>query len=415
MTALDVPVPDKPMSLDEVIELYPRLRQSLLGDYDDCALYSYFQMRYSQGWSTHPQARGTLFHRFAAECLREMVKQDAEQIPVGMALAILEEVLEQRNVPAIERVRCPLREIPNLRMAAAKFAKDNSFTVRNIVDVEKRLDATLSYVDDDGVIRERVLTGQLDVLVADPASGTSPEMRDKGAIVIDWKDTWALPPERDANASDPGLSYHGFFQQRFYGWLVMKNYPTIDRVTLREFYPRRSQARPAAITRDKLEQIESELANLARDFDRSVASGKPPKLTFAGVVNWEPSPGKHCFWCPTAHLCPLEPEVLEAIVVRNPDQARGAVARLSVAEAVRKSHREALRPYVEENGPVAAKYGKGRLVFGLRTNRGGTPELRFFTPEGSDRAPARLPEDKSLEDALKKSVEAAKAEQEVAR
>lgn len=406
---LNVPVPGKSMSLDEVVLAWPRLRQSVLSKFDDCPLSAYFEMRWSQGWTTHPAARGTIFHRFAAEALRTMKAQDSEVIPVGSALAILEEVLEQRDIDPVERVRVPLREIPNLRMAAAKFASDNEFTIRNVMDIEQRLDATLTYVDDDGVQRERLLTGQLDVLVGDNRYINS-DGELKGVVVIDWKDTWGLPPERAEDAEDPGLSYHGFFQQRFYGWLVMKNYPNIDNVVLREFYPRRSQARPAAISRKAMPRIEEDLANIVRELDRCLAAGKPPKLTFPDVAPWNPSPGKHCHYCVAKHRCPIESDAMEAIVVRTPEEAKRAVAELSVAEAIRKGHREALRPYVEEHGPQEAKNSKGRYVFGLRTNSTGKPELKFFVPEGADRAPARIPEDKKLEDALRRSTEAARDE-----
>lgn len=401
--ALNVAVPGRKMSIDKVLATWPVLRQSVVSKFDDCALSAYFEMRSAQGWTTHPAARGTLFHRFAAECLRWMKAQDSEAIPVGLALATLEEVLEQRGIPPEERVRVPLREIPNLRMAATKFAKDNEFTIRNVIDVERRLSAPLKYTDDDGVIRERTLTGQLDVLVVD-------HRYDNGVVVIDWKDTWGLPPERAENAEDPGLSYHGFFQQRFYAWLVMRNYPQIDRVVLREFYPRRSKARPAAVGRDKLEQIEEDLANIVLELDRCLASGKPRKLKPHMVAPWNPSPGKHCHYCVAKHRCPIESDAHEGIIVRNAEEAERAVAELAVAEAVRKGHREALRPWVEDHGPVEARHSKARYVFGLKTNKNGDPELKFFVPEGSDRAPARQPEDKQLEDALRRSTETVEAD-----
>lgn len=407
---LDVPVPDKPLSLDEVIAGLPMVRHSLMAKFDDCPLSAYFEMRMAQGWSTHPQARGTIFHRYAAEALREMKRQDSEGVPKGVALAILEEVLEQRGIPWREKVRVPMREVPVLRMAAVKFATDNSFTVRNIVDIEKRLAAKLSYIDDDGEVRERVLTGQLDVLVADPTY-------EKGAIVIDWKDTWGLPPERqadDRDAAEAGLSYHGFFQQRFYGWLVMKTYSDIDKVILREFYPRRSKARPAALHRKDLDRVEKELSNIVMDLDRCLTTGKPKKLEFPHVAPWNPQPGKHCFYCVAGHRCPIEKDAREAIVVTTPQEAEDAVARLQVAEGIRKSHRGALRPWVDEHGPEPARHSKGRLVFGLKTNKTGTPELRFFVPEGADRAPSRQAEDKKLEDAMRKSIVEAKAERQEA-
>lgn len=424
MSATLLPYPDKPLSLDEVIERWPTLRQTLLSEFDDCALYAYFGMRYTQGWSTHPQARGTIFHRTAAEILRTMQAQDADQMPVGSALAILEETLEQRGVPWKDRVRLPFREIPDLRMAVAKFAKDNRFTVRNILDIERRLEAPLHYTDDEGELRERRLSGTPDAIVLDPNRPKD------GVILLDWKATWALPPERDPEreareaervaehriedkAARRSLSYHGFFQQKFYAWLVLKSFPRLNWVTLREFYVYRSKPREAAVHRRALEGIEQELATLALEFDRAMAFGKPPKLRYPEIQDspYEPSPGKHCFYCPLRHRCPIDDEVLNAIVIQSEEQARRAVARLEVSEAVSKQIKDAIRPYIEERGPVASRHSKGRRAYGLKTNSSGRPEAKFFVPEGSDRAPSRKPEDKPLEDALRKAAEQARAEE----
>lgn len=404
MSADVLPYPDKPLTVPEVIERWPTLRQSLLADFDDCALYSYFGMRYTQGWSTHPQARGTIFHRFAAEALRVMQIQDAKQIPIGVALAILEETLEQRGIPWKDRVRLPLREVPVLRMAVAKFAKDNKFTIRNIIDVEKRLEATITYAaEGTGEMIERRLTGMPDAIVLDP------KQPDDSVIVLDWKATWALPPERtawDREAAEKGLSYEGYFQQKFYAWLILKNYPSINAVTLREFYVYRSKPREAAIHRKDLEKVERELATLTREFDLAVGHGKPAKLRYPEIQDtpWEPSPGKHCYYCPLRHHCPIADEVLNTIAIQTPDQAKKAIAILEVTESVAKQIKEAARPYAEQHGPIASRHAKGRRVWGPRTNSAGKPEFTFFVPEHSDRAPERVPAlDKPLEDALRKA------------
>lgn len=394
-------VPNKKLSLDEVIEAYPRVRQSLVAKHDDCALSAYFEMRYTGYWSSLPAASGVIFHRFCAECLKTMKEENTEYIEVGIALAVLEEVLEQRDVEPHERVRIPLREVSNLRWMAAKFAKDNRFSISKVVDVEYRLEAPISYIDDDGVVRERILTGQLDALIADPND-------EEEAIIIDWKSGWGLPPERHQDAADPGLSYHGYFQQRFYGWLVMMNYSHIKAVTLREFYTRRSKLRPARIKRSELAKVEEDLSRAVRDLDLCLASGKPKKLSLPQAAPWMPSPGKHCAYCPGAAQCPIESSAREKYAVTSKKQAERMVAELEVAESIRASHREALRPYVDLHGPVGARWAKGRRAFGFKTQKGNNPILTFFTPEGTDRAPARAEEDEALEAALKKSADAAK-------
>lgn len=394
------PVPKKPLDLDRVSELYPTVRQSVLSTWDDCPLSSYFELAFDQGWSTHPQAAGTIFHRFAAECLRTMRTTDNATIPTQEALEILAETIRQRGLPLHERVRIPLREIPVLRMAAIKFAKDNKFTVRKIMDIEKRLEATLAYVDENGEIRERRLTGQPDVLIAEGSSEL---------IIVDWKKTWALPPEKDPEAENPGISYHGYFQQFFYAWLIFKNYPSIKKVTLREFYAMRTKARSATLHRGELEKIEERLGIAVMEFDAALAFGKPKKLKLGKSLGpWQPQPGKHCSYCAASHRCPIPKTRRETIVVRTPEQASEAVAMLAVIEPLRKKIREALRPWVEENGPVAAKWSKGRLVFGLKANKNGRPDLKFFTPEGADRPIERMPEDRPMEDALRRAGEEAR-------
>jgi hypothetical protein len=121
-----------------------------------------------------------------------------------------------------------------------------------------------------------------------------------------------LPPEpRDAPKDDDdelkGISYHGYFQQRFYGWLVMRNYPRIQHVTLREFYARKTKVRKATLSRSKMADVEAELAILAEQFDLAVMSGPPAEpLELGRMGRWAPSPGKHCGFCLKPGRCPID-------------------------------------------------------------------------------------------------------------
>lgn len=396
-------VPDGPVDIEEVLRRFPTVRQSVLSSFDDCELSAYFRLRYERGWSTHPQARGQLFHRFAAECLRTMRREDAESIPIGAALAILEETCYQRNVAPEDIVRVPLRELPMLEMAARKFAGDNSFTVRNILDVERRLSADLVYEGEDGRPVTRTLTGQLDALIARPPDE---------AVVLDWKDTWALPPEREEDADDPGVSYHGYFQQQFYAWLVMMSFPAVQAVVLREFYVRRTKARPARVTRQELPRIEQRLRYLIASFDRAVAAGAPPRPLHLDTLEahgaWKPSPGKHCFWCVKAHRCPIDDDYKDG-GIRTPADAQRLAAVRTQAKAVHKRMDELLRPWVELHGPVPLKRAKGRLVLGFRRVKGGW-RWSEFTPEGADRPPTADAYSPNLEAAMKAATERARAE-----
>lgn len=397
-------VPDRPVDIDEVIRRFPALRQSTLSSFDDCELSALFEMRYERGWNTHPQARGTVFHRVAAECLRLMREQDSQFVPVAVALAILEDCLYQHGVPAEDVVRVPLRELPMLEMAVRKFARDNRFpNIRNVMDVERRLSVPITYQAADGSLVERVLTGMPDALIAAPVDEV---------IVLDWKDTWSLPPARDEDADDPGISYHGFFQQQFYAWLIMRTYDAVQAVTLREFYVRRTQARPARVTRQDLPRVEQRLRFLVASFDRAVAAGQPANLrmeTLEALGAWKPSPGKHCDWCHKAHLCPIDDDYKGSVT--NPEQASLVAAIRQKAMAVAKQCKSRLDPYVTEHGAVDVKWAKGRLVYGPRTLASGRTRIEQFAPSGADR-PVATPVTENLEDAMRQAAARARAERE---
>lgn len=425
-----VPPPKGPVPLDDIVRMYPTLRQSLLSKHDDCPLSTLMELRFARGWNTHPQARGTIFHLFASKVLAELRAQRSETIPVHVAEAILIEACRQRTdhrgepIPPDRIVRVPLRSMPELRMAARKFAKDNAFSWQKIVDIEKRLSATLHYVDGNGELRERVLTGQLDALLFDPPDG---------AIVIDWKDTWALPPEpkekgpEDFAGEDDelrGISYHGYFQQRFYGWLVMKTFENVNRVTLREFYARKTKARKATLTRDRLPEVEEELSILVQQFDEAMAAGEPPwpygwwpsengdgpELDIERLGPWKPQPGKHCGFCAASRHCPIDEDArIEAGgAITSWDRAKRAAAELQVIERVRKVLIDATKGFVETQGqPIPVRASKGRRVLGwYETKRG--RRFGLYTPDESDRG-GHADIDRQLEEAMREATSRAKA------
>lgn len=430
-------LPRGPVALDEAWRLYPAVRQSLLSKFDDCALSTMFEIKLANGWNTHPQARGTIFHRFAAEALREMQRNQSRTIPVQLAEQILVFVCRQHDVPLSDIVRVPLRQMPELRMAARKFAKDNEFSVERIVDIEKRLSADLTYPHPDGGLVTRTLTGQIDALLFAPPSG---------AIVIDWKDTWALPPEpkeRDpqeyVGADDElrGLSYHGYFQQRFYGWLVMKNYANVDSVTLREFYARRTKARKATLTRDRMHEVEEELSILVEAFDLAVVQGEPSwPIGWFDAVNpatgeiievdgvrqrvldierlgrWTPQPGKHCGFCVGSRHCPIDADVRIEVggAITSWEMAKRAAAELNLLEEVKKKLVEACKGFVETQGsPIPVKASKGRRMLGWYSNKGGGRRFGLYTPDESDRG-GHADLDAQLEAAMREATTRAKAE-----
>lgn len=352
----------------KAIESFPEIRQSLLSAFDACALETKFEIEYRHGWSTHPQARGQLFHRFAARALEAMNSMDEGQIEVDVALAILHEVLRQDDIdrecpecgtteiePGVDHgdrrcanghlfetdlVNVPMAHVKDLYWIVKKWASENEFDIANLVDIEKRLVANVRYVV-DGIGVERLLTGQLDALLVEGDY-------DDHAIVLDWKDTWGLPSPTD-------VSFEGYFQQRFYGWLVMRNYKPIEKVTLREYYVRRSVVREATIWREQLDDIEAELSALAERFDRSVEEG-----------TWVPTPGKHCSYCPRPTACPIPRFARGEGRITDEKDASERARQLIVAQAIVKQNTEALAAWADQHGPIPIRDAKGVRVLGHR-------------------------------------------------
>ena len=355
----------------KAMRLYPTVRQSLLSAYDLCALESHFEIAYGKGWSTHPQARGRTFHKAAARMLEDMHRQGERKIEVDVALAILHEALRQEDVDRVcpmcgsEKIRrgaregfrecanghrfesdfvnIPLAEVKDLYWVVKKFAYDNEWDTENLVDVEKRLEATVRY-SVEGVGVDRVLTGQLDAFFVEG------EWDDHG-IVVDYKDTWGMPAPTE-------LSFEGFFQQRFYALLVMDNYPSIQRVTLREFYVRFSEPREATIYREALDDIRDEMSALVQRFDRSVQTNV-----------WPPTPGKQCSYCLRPTACPIPKFVRGAGRIDSAAEAEKRAKQLLVATAIVKQNTEALSAWAREHGAVPIRDAKGVRVWGHRESK----------------------------------------------
>jgi len=336
-------------------------------------------------FDNHAQARGHIFHRFAAEVLRTLRRTGESQMPVEEGLQVLYEVAAQRDVPSAEVVCLPIKEQRILRIAAIKFLHGQEFNMSRLIDVERRLYAEVTYPHPEtGAALSRTITGQLDALVADPAS----EMNgwEAGAIVPDWK-LWRQPPPRyegEHQDSPEGVSYMGYFQQRFYALLVFRNFPSVQRVTLREYYPLAEEARTATVHRDAEEHIEREIGLLAERLDRAIGEGSKSKI-------WRPSPGQHCSFCAKPNRCPIEADVRafsgEGGIGRLSD-ARRYAAEYVLATHVRKQLHEALKPFVQQYGPLPVKSAKGRYEVRWKANESGKGR-RFgvHVPERSDRGP----------------------------
>lgn len=427
--------PLPPRILPEVVKEWPTFRQSMLATLDNCTLAARFDVE-GRPFTNAAQARGIIFHRFSAELLRTLQRTGEVKIPTAEALEILYEASAQRDVPDADVVVVPMRERKVLRICALALAAQQ-FNMTRLIDVERRLFATVTYrsaewhdcpaciverlptadpatwddceacgnarlIEGEGTVT-RTITGQPDALLADPPSG---------AICLDWKTTPKAPPKWNGNGRHPSedhhgddahVSYEGYFQQRMYALLVMANFPSVKHVTLREFYVREragEKVREATVTREALEHVERELADLVELADRGLLGGSRSAI-------WQPSPGKHCGYCRRPATCPIERDArIREGGIASSTEARAVAAEFVLADEVRDDHREALKAWHDATGePIPVRAAKGRYVLRWGQDSAGRRRFGLHVPATSDRGP----EDADLAAAFGQAAERRKA------
>lgn len=304
---------------------------------------------------------GSAFHATAAEILRTLYRQGEQAIPTEEAITIMREVLAAGPwiLPADER--------DDLRALVLSFAGYYTWDTTRIMALEKRLEAEIPCPDGE----VRTFTGQPDLLLADPPGG---------AILVDWKSGRAVPPTPRAHergetiTGKQYLSDRGHAQLDAYGFLVMRNYPGVQRTTLRELHLRSGEVREATLDRDELEHIERELADLMMKLDRAILEGEGSEL-------WRPRPGRQCLRkCPVSVTCPVPAEQRGVGMLSTEDAQDAAAARYVVVDAVRQTLREALKAAYEESGR-SIPTGDGRV---LRKEHGTTGTFGFYNEEADD-------------------------------
>ena len=341
-----------------------------MSEFDNCGLTASFTIKYRRGWSTKPQSRGTIFHKVAAECLREMARQSEESIPVDAALAILRDVLRMewadricphcdsdKIAPGIStrgRRKCleckktfetelatiPLDQVKDLYWVVIKWAHDNSWDIGNLVSVEQRIEAEVRYPNrHTGEMVPRRISGKLDAVYLEDGDPTV-------VTVIDYKDMWSLPPQKE-------VSEGAYFQQRCYAMLLFANFPAIEKVILREQYVRFSQTRESSLSREQAEEVEGEMAALAERFDRAYEE-----------KTWVPQSGKHCNFCIRPTACPIPVFARDEGRITDETRATQVAHQLIVAERVVKQARTALRAFADVHGPIPVRDAKGPRALG---------------------------------------------------
>jgi hypothetical protein len=380
------PKPLPAATIAEVIARWPYYRQSLLAKMDNCPLSARFDLE-ARPYTNHAQARGIVFHRYAAEVLRTLRRTGNSSIPEEEAMQILYEVSRQRDLAPEDRVTVPARERRLLRICALSLA-NVPLHMDRLVAVEDRLFADVGYALPGGGSVTRQISGQPDALLADPPHG---------AIVLDWKTAPSAPAAGDQphwTGDHLHVSYEGYFQQRFYALLVMRNYPAVQQVILREYYVLPRETREAVVPREALEHIEHELSLIVEALDCALGEGRDSPL-------WHPSPGLHCGYCAKPTSCPLDEEVkLHEKAITSATQAGKVAAMVAVIDRIRESALPAMKAWHERTGhPIAVKDAKGRHEWRWSTDSKGKRRFKLCTPDRSVQV-----EDQNLERALEESL-----------
>lgn len=418
---------------------HPVLRQSLLATVNDCHLQTAFDLRLSlaepdggptrSGWSTHEQMRGRTGHFVLAEALNRMMEVGEESFGPDMAVEALNRALALRWAEDDELGALSVYEMDQTRRAVRKWARDNEFTIADVVAVEERMSIDVHYpanpddVNDPRVVA-RTITGQPDVLLIDQGG------RGTAAVAIDWKFTWALPAKAHADdedyddGQDDKISAEGYFQQRFYALLVFIFFPQIHSVTLREFYVFRSEVREATLYRWQLPDLVVEIAALAERFDRlyeqmppstagfdaaqaarsliallddgkRVGKSTPEVIDLREILEgkappplhkvWKPTPGAHCRFCSTPRDCPIPPHARGIATAEEAIDVAGAMFK---GQRVVKQASERVEAWCSANGPLRVVDGKRVRLLGhvvaTRTERPSERQLAAAVAAGKD-------------------------------
>ncbi len=282
------------------------VRQSFAATYDGCPKAAQLSEG-ERGFSTHPQARGTVMHSFTQKVIEECIANGERTYPTEMAKPLMVEVIQESGLP----IDAP--EFDNLMGLAWKFCDQREFNIDRVVDLEEQYTTDINGVS---------FTGRPDLV----------EIEDRVATVTDWKTSFAIDPETELKGS---------FQGRAYAKQIFDAYPQVFTVRLVWEYQRWDKVREVVLTRSDLPDIEAMLQSLVARIQRSYEQDE-----------WPASPGKWCALCPAPQECPIPSMYRGEGQVVDPASAREVGELLVSLQAIEKASKKSLRAYCAEHGPV---------------------------------------------------------------
>jgi hypothetical protein len=331
-----VPAPEHSPLIDGVV------RQSTLRTFDQCELAASWELEGFHDYTSDAAALGTVAHGILAAILETLKETGQDRIPTEEAMVIMREVAARPDMP-----RLSSKGLADLRIVTIQVA-GMQWTASRVVAIERRLWADVTCPDG----KTRQITGQPDFIMADPPGG---------AIVGDLKTGWARPPEpRDGNwdreQGKPYLSERGHFQLDIGALLVFRNFPLIERCTLREWHIRWGETREAFLTRDELEHVEHRVGILLQRFEDMLAGRRAP----------EPREGAHCRRiCPRITECPI-PQAQRRESIVSDEHAAEVARHYAVVSAGKDRDTALLKPFLDDQEAKAIEIPGGYV--GWRQN-----------------------------------------------
>jgi hypothetical protein len=309
-----------------------RLRQSRLRSFTACPLRTINESEESVGFVGAAADLGSAFHAIAAEILLTLRRQGEQHIPTEEGVNIMREQLA--TGPWV----LGMEDLAWLRQFVLAFC-ERTWTPERFVAVEKRL--LCEVLCPDGEIR--TISGTPDLLIAEPPDTVA---------CLDWKTGQGvprtpreLPAEGEPIRGTEYLSEGGYAQLAIYSLLVMRNYPSVQRVILREISVRWGGApREAVLSRAALEHVEREVGLIAMQLDTAMREGEGHELA-------KPRPGPHCVTrCPIARRCPVAREERGLGVLETLAHATAEAQAWEATGGLQKQRRKALVAFCESTG-----------------------------------------------------------------
>jgi len=292
-------------------EVLVRFSYSALKQYGECPhRYRIERVEGHKAPPTRAMLVGSALHAAVAAYLRHLYSERlaTDVTWIQPALEIAEDALRQ------ERQALDGEGWEEAMELLAEYVTSHAFEPAAEAEIEKRLEVPVG----DG--------GDTFIAIIDML-----EIRDGQARVRDWKTSWAVPTQSEAQKD---------LQMYCYGWVVSRVYGC-DEVYCELDYVRHGVTRGAVLGPEELARAEERILRAVDRIKRE--------------EEWAPAPGSHCAYCPWAADCPV------AARPDGPDEDPRALAeRILVLEAQLKRAKELLSMWCAEHGPVAV----GGEVFG---------------------------------------------------